>query len=96
MTAAQKADVFKALSHPLRIQILSMLEYADDNDKLSPVQAHRETGEALGVVSYHFRVLDDLGMLKKAGRRPRRGAVEHFYRLNAFGRQALRMAQALA
>lgn len=66
----------KALGHPLRVQILSIL-----NDRVaSPNGISKETGEPLGTVSYHVRLLADLECLELVETVPRRGAVEHFYR----------------
>src|SRR5829696_3645375 len=66
----------KALAHPLRVQILSVLE----ERVASPSDLAEELGAPLGNVSYHVRTLSDLGLLKLVRRRTRRGAVEHYYR----------------
>ena len=66
----------KALAHPLRVQILGVLE----ERVASPSDLAEELGAALGNVSYHVRTLCDLGLLKLVRRRTRRGAVEHYYR----------------
>jgi DNA-binding transcriptional ArsR family regulator len=73
----------KALAHPLRVQILSVLE----ERVASPSDLAEELGAPLGNVSYHVRTLTDLGLLKLVRRRTRRGAVEHYYR--ARGRAAV-------
>ena len=65
----------KALAHPLRVQILSVLE----ERVASPSDLAEELGAPLGNVSYHVRTLADLGLLKLVRRRSRRGAVEHYY-----------------
>ena len=65
----------KALAHPLRVQILSVLEQR----VASPSDLAEELGAPLGNVSYHVRTLADLGLLKLVRRRTRRGAVEHYY-----------------
>lgn len=65
----------KALAHPLRVQILSVLE----ERVASPSSLAEELGAPLGNVSYHVRTLADLGLLKLVRRRTRRGAVEHYY-----------------
>jgi DNA-binding transcriptional ArsR family regulator len=65
----------KALAHPLRVQILTVLE-----DRVaSPSDLSEELGAPLGNVSYHVRTLADLGLVKLVRRRTRRGAVEHYY-----------------
>jgi DNA-binding transcriptional ArsR family regulator len=65
----------KALAHPLRVQILDVLE----ERTASPSDLAEELGAPLGNVSYHVRTLADLGLLKLVRRRTRRGAVEHYY-----------------
>src|SRR4051794_11583066 len=66
----------KALAHPLRVQILTVLE----ERVASPSDLAEELDAPLGNVSYHVRTLNDLGLLKLVRRRTRRGAVEHYYR----------------
>lgn len=66
----------KALSHPLRVRILALLE----EEKSSPVQLSKRLGAPLGTVAYHVRTLHELGLLEDAGTTPRRGAVEHHYK----------------
>jgi DNA-binding transcriptional ArsR family regulator len=65
----------KALAHPLRVQILGVLE----ERVASPSDLAEELGAPLGNVSYHVRTLAELGLLKLVRRRTRRGAVEHYY-----------------
>jgi DNA-binding transcriptional ArsR family regulator len=65
----------KALAHPLRTRILTVLE----ERTASPSEIAAELGAPLGVISYHFRRLHALGFLKLVKRVPRRGAVEHYY-----------------
>ena len=68
--------VVKALGHPLRVQILKIL-----NQRVaSPNELSKETGEPLGNVSYHVRLLADLECVELVKTEPRRGAVEHYYR----------------
>jgi DNA-binding transcriptional ArsR family regulator len=45
-----------------------------------------ELGAPLGVVSYHVRRLEALGLVKLVRREPRRGAVEHYYRTTGWPR----------
>lgn len=66
--------------HPLKLRILAHLDA--DQGRQSPTQIATALGEPLGNVSYHVRVLVDEGLLKASGTLPRRGAVEHFYRLS--------------
>jgi DNA-binding transcriptional ArsR family regulator len=68
----------KALSHPLRVRILAILE----ERTASPVQLAEQLDASLGVVSYHVRTLERLGLIKLMRTNPVRGAVEHHYRAN--------------
>src|SRR5918998_5816832 len=71
--------VVKALAHPIRMKILTIL----DERTATP----KELAEALGLplenVSYHVRTLKDFGFIKLERTRQVRGAVEHHYRLAA-------------
>jgi DNA-binding transcriptional ArsR family regulator len=68
-------SIAKAYAHPLRIQILSLLE-----DRVaSPNQLANELGASLSTTSYHVRQLATLKLIKMVKRRMRRGAVEHYY-----------------
>ena len=69
-------DVVKAIGHPLRMQLLTRL-----NERVaSPVELARELGESVQLVSYHVRILRDLGFVELVSTTPRRGAIEHHYR----------------
>jgi len=70
----------KAMSHPLRGAILQILRREKST---SPRQASRELEASLGTVSYHFRALQSLGLIEICKQIPRRGAVEHFYRIKS-------------
>lgn len=66
----------KALAHPLRQQVLTLL-----NERVaSPSEMAEEFDAPLGTVSYHVRTLLDLGCIELVRTTPRRGAVEHHYR----------------
>ena len=69
--------VAKALSHGLRRQILERLS---DHGVASPSALADALGEPLGNISYHVRILRDLGCVELVRTEPRRGALEHFYR----------------
>lgn len=64
----------KAIAHPLRLEILRAL-----GERASPTELSRRLGEPLGTISYHVRVLADLGLLRLVEQAPRRGAIEHYY-----------------
>jgi DNA-binding transcriptional ArsR family regulator len=66
----------KALSHPMRTHILAIL----NEQVASPNEIADMLGERLPNVSYHVRVLLDLGCLELVRTAQRRGAIEHFYR----------------
>jgi DNA-binding transcriptional ArsR family regulator len=66
----------KAMSHPLRVRILAML----DERKASPNELSGWLGASLGVVAYHVRTLDKLGLIELVDETRVRGAVEHHYR----------------
>jgi DNA-binding transcriptional ArsR family regulator len=65
----------KALAHPLRTRILAALE----DRTASPSDLADEIDAPLGVLSYHVRRLEALGLLELVERVPRRGALEHYY-----------------
>jgi DNA-binding transcriptional ArsR family regulator len=69
-------DVVQALGHPLRFRILVELEQR----VASPKQLSDALGEPLGRVGHHVRMLARLGAVELVSTRPRRGAIEHFYR----------------
>jgi DNA-binding transcriptional ArsR family regulator len=65
----------KALAHPLRVRILSMLEERN----ASPVQLSEHLDATLGTVAYHVRTLERLGLIEMVATHQRRGATEHVY-----------------
>src|SRR3954468_12729797 len=69
-------DVAKALAHPLRVNILSVLEEGD----ASPRELSERLGAELTLVSYHVRRLAAAKLIKLVARKQRRGAIEHYYR----------------
>jgi DNA-binding transcriptional ArsR family regulator len=69
----------KAMSHPLRVRILAML----DERKASPNQLSGWLGASLGTVAYHVRTLEQFGLIELVDETRVRGAVEHHYRAKA-------------
>lgn len=66
----------KALAHPVRVQILEALQ-----DRVaSPTEISKDMEESLGVISYHANTLVGCGSIELVRTRPRRGALEHFFR----------------
>lgn len=75
-SGAIEQNIVKALAHPLRVRILTVL-----NDRVaSPNELRKLLEEGLSQVSYHIKVLKDFEMIEMVKTEPRRGAVEHFYR----------------
>jgi len=68
--------VLKAISHPIRIEVLRILS----ERVASPNEIATELGEGLSNVSYHFKDLREEGCIELVDTQPRRGAVEHYYR----------------
>ena len=66
-----------ALSHPLRVRILAALEHRT----ASPSELAEQFGVPVANVSYHVRKLEALGVIKLEREARRRGAVEHYYRI---------------
>lgn len=76
----------RALSHPLKVKTIGHLARCE---KASPSEMADVFGAPLGNVAYHVRQLHQLGVVAKAGQRPVRGAVEHYYRLSDEGARSL-------
>jgi len=66
----------KALSHPLRVQILDVLT----ERVASPNWLSERLEASLSHVSYHTRTLNKCGCLSLVDTAQRRGATEHFYK----------------
>ncbi|MBS1880988.1 MAG: winged helix-turn-helix transcriptional regulator [Actinobacteria bacterium] len=66
----------RALAHPLRVQILEVL----NERRASPNELMEELEFPLGNVAYHTRVLEKCGCIELVGTARRRGAVEHYFR----------------
>jgi hypothetical protein len=69
----------KALTHPLRWQILEVLNRGVN----SPREIAEELGAKLGDVGYHVRRLHELGVIELVRTEQRRGAIKHFYMANS-------------
>jgi len=67
----------KALSHPLRIQILAAMNTPPR--RMSPKIFSEETGTLLSNSSYHFSALRKAGFIRIVEEVKRRGSVEHIY-----------------
>jgi DNA-binding transcriptional ArsR family regulator len=74
--SAVDSRLAKALAHPLRVQLLAAL----NEGVASPNELAKKLDEPLTNVSYHVRMLHDLGCIELVETEPRRGALEHYYR----------------
>src|SRR4051794_11417164 len=75
ITHLSDENLVRALAHPLRARILGILE----ERRASPRELADELDAPLGTVSYHFRTLAQLKLIKLVKKTPRRGAIEHHY-----------------
>ncbi len=66
-----------ALSHPLRVHIIDVLSEAS----ASPSDIARGVGLSVNYVAYHVKELEKLGYVELVKTEPRRGTVEHYYRV---------------
>ena len=74
-------QIARALGHPLRLEILRLLEEGPSG----PKRLADRSGEQLSNVSYHTRVLFDCGCIELLETIPARGALEHIYKLKPQG-----------
>ena len=70
----------RAKAHPTQISILELLSI-DNGRAMSPNEMAFEMQEPLGNLSYHAAQLAEIGFLELTATEPRRGALEHYYRL---------------
>lgn len=75
--------LFRALNHPVRVRALTILSQRT----ASPKELSEQLEVPLPNVSYHVRVLDELGLVEAVEEEPVRGALAHFYR--AVNRRAI-------
>lgn len=68
-------ELVKALSHPIRLEILEILQ----GRVASPVEISEEIGQSQRVVSYHAGTLVRCGCLELVHSRARRGGIENFF-----------------
>jgi DNA-binding transcriptional ArsR family regulator len=84
-SAAEAAEHTKLASHPLRVRILGRLA----EGVASPNEMAKEFEESLPLVSYHVRILREGNAIRLVRTTPRRGAIEHHYRLAPDGEHIL-------
>ncbi|HST68288.1 MAG TPA: helix-turn-helix domain-containing protein [Solirubrobacterales bacterium] len=74
----QREGLYKALSHPLRREILDWLIVRSTG---SPSEMARDLAADLTEISYHARQLEKYGVIELVEKKPtRRGSPEHIYR----------------
>jgi DNA-binding transcriptional ArsR family regulator len=66
----------KAISHPLRVRILALLQ----ERTASPVELARWLHATVGTVAYHVRTLRALGLIELVSETRVRGGLAHHYR----------------
>jgi DNA-binding transcriptional ArsR family regulator len=79
VTSIDDPRYVKAMSHPLRVRILAILQ----ERTASPVELAQVLEGTLGTVSYHVRTLHQLGLIELVDETRVRGAVEHHYKAKA-------------
>jgi DNA-binding transcriptional ArsR family regulator len=79
ITTVDDPRYVKALSHPLRVRILALL----DERTASPVELAGWLDATLGTVAYHVRTLERMELIELVRQTRVRGAVEHHYRSKA-------------
>lgn len=77
-TPADPAKLVAVLAHPLRARVVDALA----NRTASPSDLATEFGVSLPLLSYHVDRLVGAGLLELVETTPRRGALEHYYRLS--------------
>jgi hypothetical protein len=71
-----------ACGHPLRMQIMASFIADGASRSMSPNTLARRLKQPLGNTAYHVRILHDAKILKLTRTAQRRGALEHYYRLD--------------
>jgi DNA-binding transcriptional ArsR family regulator len=76
ITAIDDPRYVKAMSHPVRVRIMAMLQ----ERKASPMELSTWLSVTLGATAYHVRTLHKLGLIELVDETRVRGAVEHHYK----------------
>ena len=71
-------DLFNALGHPMRRQILR--EMLDTGGETSPRELAAKLSQQLSALSYHVRVLAECQAIELVRTEQIRGSTQHFYR----------------
>jgi DNA-binding transcriptional ArsR family regulator len=81
--------IAEAFVHPLKLRILALMAEPPPPRAVSegapepgwsPNGLYVALGDTLANVSYHVRQLEKAGLIELVATRPRRGALEHYYR----------------
>jgi DNA-binding transcriptional ArsR family regulator len=86
------ARLGRALGHPIRVAVLRELNTIE---VASPRLLAERLDLPLGRVAYHVRTLRGWQLLELTGTTPRRGALEHHYRLAATAQPLIRTMHSL-
>jgi DNA-binding transcriptional ArsR family regulator len=62
----------RALAHPTRVRMMHLLR----TDPMSASELARRLGIAFGSARYHLRTLEQAGIARRVGERPKRGGLE--------------------
>ncbi len=90
-------DLFTALGHPLRRQILRTMIAKEG--ETSPRRLSKALSEPLSALSYHVRVLAECKAIEMVRTERVRGSTQHFYRPTVkagWARQALKAPEGRA
>jgi DNA-binding transcriptional ArsR family regulator len=81
--------IAEAFVHPLKLRILARMaeppppravSHGAPEPGWSPNGLYAAVGDTLTNVSYHVRQLEKAGLIELVATKPRRGALEHYYR----------------
>lgn len=73
-------DLFSALGHPMRREILREMLGAPEED-VSPRELSAKLYKQLSMLSYHVRVLNECNAIELIRTEQIRGSTQHFYRV---------------
>jgi predicted transcriptional regulator len=82
------ARVVKAMGHPLRARVLTLVHESGPISRISIAQDHG-LGD-FGNISYHVGVLEQLDAVELTDTRAKKGSVEYLYDTTPFGEEVVR------
>jgi DNA-binding transcriptional ArsR family regulator len=74
----REGDLFNALGHPMRRQILRWM--LGDGGEVSPRELATKLDQPLSALSYHVRVLAECRAVELVRTQQIRGSTQHFYK----------------